>query len=258
MSKPKDFTRLWLEIETELFHALNFDAVERVLYYFFFVSTHIMGRRNVCLSIAQITKGTQLSTYTVYYRLKNLRAKGCLRAHRRNHGGTVWEVPLPRQILGPKRHRGERRPWEADFLDSRADRRARKAILLRERSLCFYCLRKITSTTAVLDHVVPRSQGGGSSYKNLVACCPECNSNKGTTPASTFLRVLMRKGRLTSTEFNHRLSALASLTRGQLRLTSYKRSYARYRRAIPDKQQAESEERSQRRPRGSKKLRLTR
>jgi 5-methylcytosine-specific restriction endonuclease McrA len=30
-----------------------------------------------------------------------------------------------------------------------------------------------------VDHVVPRCQGGLSTWANLVACCQKCNSTKG-------------------------------------------------------------------------------
>jgi len=30
-----------------------------------------------------------------------------------------------------------------------------------------------------LDHVVPRSRGGLSTWENLVACCHDCNRRKG-------------------------------------------------------------------------------
>jgi 5-methylcytosine-specific restriction endonuclease McrA len=37
----------------------------------------------------------------------------------------------------------------------------------------------LTSAELTLDHVVPRSRGGLSTWENLVACCRECNRRKG-------------------------------------------------------------------------------
>lgn len=219
MYKRKDLARLWLEMENELFPALCFDAVERVLYYFLFARTHLLGRRTVRLSLPQIAKATQLSWYIICHRAKQLRAKGCLRARYRNQSGSVWELVLPRQVLGPKRRRAQQRQSAFDSLDCTTDRRARRAILRRERGYCFYCLRKITRTSAVLDHVVPRVRGGGSSFRNMVACCQECNFNKGTGRAANFLRELFRKGRLSSAEFSQRIAALTRLSRGHLRIS---------------------------------------
>ena len=37
-----------------------------------------------------------------------------------------------------------------------------------------------------LDHVVPRSRGGGSGWRNLVAACLGCNGARGDAPAVAF------------------------------------------------------------------------
>ncbi len=57
---------------------------------------------------------------------------------------------------------------------------SRKNILLRDRNTCQYCQNVLTSAELTLDHVVPRSRGGLSTWENLVACCRECNRRKGS------------------------------------------------------------------------------
>jgi 5-methylcytosine-specific restriction endonuclease McrA len=37
----------------------------------------------------------------------------------------------------------------------------------------------LPSAELTLDHVVPRSRGGASTWENLVACCHSCNRAKG-------------------------------------------------------------------------------
>ena len=56
---------------------------------------------------------------------------------------------------------------------------SRKNILLRDRCTCQYCGMVLGSSELTLDHVVPRSRGGASTWQNLVACCHECNHKKG-------------------------------------------------------------------------------
>jgi 5-methylcytosine-specific restriction endonuclease McrA len=56
---------------------------------------------------------------------------------------------------------------------------SRKNILLRDRNTCQYCGTVLSSSDLTLDHVVPRSRGGSSSWENLVACCHPCNRRKG-------------------------------------------------------------------------------
>lgn len=56
---------------------------------------------------------------------------------------------------------------------------SRKNILLRDRNTCQYCGLVLASSELTLDHVVPRSRGGLSTWENLVACCHPCNRRKG-------------------------------------------------------------------------------
>ena len=56
---------------------------------------------------------------------------------------------------------------------------SRKNILLRDRNTCQYCGEVLPSSELTLDHVIPRSRGGSSTWENLVACCHPCNRQKG-------------------------------------------------------------------------------
>jgi len=103
---------------------------------------------------------------------------------------------------------------EVDFLKTAA---LRKSIYARERGRCFYCLRKLTPQTRCLDHVVPQSEFGGNSCRNLVACCLKCNSQKGDSSALDCFRRLYRERRLSDAELAERLRALDALAAGKLR-----------------------------------------
>jgi 5-methylcytosine-specific restriction endonuclease McrA len=56
---------------------------------------------------------------------------------------------------------------------------SRKNILLRDRNTCQYCGVILPASELTLDHVLPRSRGGTSTWENLVACCHVCNRRKG-------------------------------------------------------------------------------
>jgi 5-methylcytosine-specific restriction endonuclease McrA len=56
---------------------------------------------------------------------------------------------------------------------------SRKNILLRDRNTCQYCGKILAAGELTLDHVIPRSRGGSSTWENLVACCHNCNRKKG-------------------------------------------------------------------------------
>ncbi len=47
----------------------------------------------------------------------------------------------------------------------------KRGILDRDKQTCVYCGKAGTTT---VDHVLPRSRGGGSAWENLAACCTAC------------------------------------------------------------------------------------
>ncbi|MDC0834819.1 HNH endonuclease [Leptolyngbya valderiana BDU 20041] len=53
----------------------------------------------------------------------------------------------------------------------------RRNIFYRDAHTCQYC--NYTGEELTLDHVVPRSRGGGDSWENLVTACVRCNVKKG-------------------------------------------------------------------------------
>jgi len=70
---------------------------------------------------------------------------------------------------------------------------SRKNILLRDRNTCQFCGKVFPASDLTLDHVVPRSRGGRSSWENLVACCYQCNNRKGDrTPEEAGLQLVRR------------------------------------------------------------------
>ncbi len=67
---------------------------------------------------------------------------------------------------------------------------SRKNILMRDRYTCQYCLRTLPSSELTLDHVIPRSRSGETTWENLVACCHDCNNLKGNrTPEEAGMRL---------------------------------------------------------------------
>ena len=55
----------------------------------------------------------------------------------------------------------------------------RKNIFARDKNRCQYCGKKVPTSELSLDHVIPRTQGGTSNWKNIVCACTNCNKNKG-------------------------------------------------------------------------------
>lgn len=55
----------------------------------------------------------------------------------------------------------------------------RANILRRDQYCCQYCSIELTDKDSTIDHVVPRSKGGSSTWVNMVAACRDCNLSKG-------------------------------------------------------------------------------
>jgi 5-methylcytosine-specific restriction endonuclease McrA len=54
----------------------------------------------------------------------------------------------------------------------------RKNILIRDENKCQYCAVRFRDGDLTIDHVIPRSKGGSSSWNNVVAACKPCNQQK--------------------------------------------------------------------------------
>jgi 5-methylcytosine-specific restriction endonuclease McrA len=79
---------------------------------------------------------------------------------------------------------------------------SRLNIYSRDRDTCQYCGRTLPRTDLNLDHVVPRSQGGRTSWENVVCSCIVCNLRKGgRTPEQAGMRLLRRPARPRWTPF---------------------------------------------------------
>jgi len=55
----------------------------------------------------------------------------------------------------------------------------RRNVFARDGNLCQYCGRHFPTSELSLDHVVPRSRGGMTSWENIVCACVACNVRKG-------------------------------------------------------------------------------
>ncbi|MCC6547176.1 HNH endonuclease [Candidatus Sumerlaeota bacterium] len=56
----------------------------------------------------------------------------------------------------------------------------RRNIYMRDHYTCQYCGVRPDKESLTIDHVVPRSRGGRSTWENVVLACQSCNSKKGS------------------------------------------------------------------------------
>ena len=193
---------VWKQLEDVLVPRLALSVNDRAAYSHLLPHSRLEGKLRLLFSIPWLARGMRLSSGPAREAVRRLVGHGALLLVERTKAGHVVEVRLDLE--------------EIDFLRNST---LRKAIHTRERSVCFYCLRRLNPTVQCLDHVIPKVRLGANCYRNLVSCCLECNSAKGEKSAADLLRRLYREGRLTSAELTARLRALDALAAGKLRPT---------------------------------------
>ena len=76
-------------------------------------------------------------------------------------------------------------------------------IYARDSNTCQYCGLRFSRTDLNLDHVIPRSRGGVSSWENVVCSCHACNRKKGgQTPEEAAMKLIKQPRRPQWTPFN--------------------------------------------------------
>lgn len=67
----------------------------------------------------------------------------------------------------------------------------RRNVFARDGNRCQYCGHGFPTSELSLDHVVPRSQGGQTSWENIVCACVACNVRKGgRTPTEARMQLI--------------------------------------------------------------------
>ncbi|MBX3024481.1 HNH endonuclease [bacterium] len=78
-----------------------------------------------------------------------------------------------------------------DRIPRRQVRFNRFNVYARDRNTCQYCGQRLPRVELNLDHVIPRSQGGMSTWENIVCSCHACNRRKGgRTPKEAGMKLL--------------------------------------------------------------------
>ncbi len=76
----------------------------------------------------------------------------------------------------------------------------------RDRFTCQYCGEKLPSKDLQIEHVVPRSRGGPTTWENCVAACAECNQQKADkTPQEAGMKLRSTPARPAVSSYSMRL-----------------------------------------------------
>ncbi len=82
---------------------------------------------------------------------------------------------------------------------------SRKGIILRDANTCQYCATKLQARELTLDHVIPKSRGGQSTWENLVAACYGCNNRKAQRTPEEAGFVLLKTPRQITMHSKHKM-----------------------------------------------------
>jgi 5-methylcytosine-specific restriction endonuclease McrA len=73
---------------------------------------------------------------------------------------------------------------------------SRRTVMARDHYVCQYCGVQPGKGSLTIDHVLPRSRGGDTTWENVVTACGACNRHKGNrTPEEAGLHLLQRPGK---------------------------------------------------------------
>jgi HNH endonuclease len=81
-------------------------------------------------------------------------------------------------------------PFKRNFISGEF---SRHAVVKRDNNECQYCAKKIVRADVTIDHILPKSRGGGNSFLNCVVACKACNCKKSNnTPEEVGMKLLRK------------------------------------------------------------------
>jgi 5-methylcytosine-specific restriction endonuclease McrA len=147
-----------------------------------FLPIHVTSVRRACVLLYQgIARAVDEQYQT--FDFGGWRSAAAQPAERPALGLVGGSMPVPRVIV----------LMTYDRVPRRHVRFTRHNVYARDHDTCQYCGRRFPRSELNLDHVVPRSQGGLSTWDNVVCSCHPCNRRKGgNTPEQSGIRLLKR------------------------------------------------------------------
>jgi len=155
-----------------------------------YLAVHVIGVRRafglLCRDVAEVIhlEGGTFANYD----FQSWREISELRAEEKQPGedwirAVHFEIQVPRVI---------RLLWY-DRLPKRSLRLNRQTVLARDDHRCQYCGRRMPNSQLSMDHVIPRSRGGQTTWENVVCACLACNVKKGGRTPREARMTLIRK-----------------------------------------------------------------
>jgi len=141
-----------------------------------YLAVHVVGVRRalnlLCREVAEVLEVCD-GLYANYdfqgwLEMSELRSE-CKRADEDWIRSVHFELQAPRVV----------RLVRYDRVPRQSLRFSRRSLFARDGHECQYCGHRFPPQQLSLDHVVPRSRGGDTTWENIVCCCRDCNTRKG-------------------------------------------------------------------------------
>ena len=166
-----------------------------------FVAVHVVNvRRAIRLLFRQLAEvvHAEAGQYAAYS-LESWRELSQLRAEFRgdDEGGQPgehddWVRAVGYDLQAPR----VIRLTECDRMPRSGLRFNRRNVFARDANRCQYCGEHFPMSELSLDHVVPRSRGGTTTWENIVCACVKCNVRKGgRTPHEARMQLIRHPAR---------------------------------------------------------------
>ena len=155
-----------------------------------YMAVHVIGVRRafalLCRELAEVIHHEEGSfanfTFESWREMSSLRASS-KQPHEDWIRAVNFEIQVPRVI----------RLLAYDRLPKQSLHLNRRNIMARDGHLCQYCGRHFPLHQLSLDHVIPRSRGGTTTWENIVCACLACNVRKGgRTPHEAKMALVRR------------------------------------------------------------------
>jgi 5-methylcytosine-specific restriction endonuclease McrA len=154
----------------------------------FYMAVHVINvRRALCLLFRELAEVIHLEEgqyanydFESWLEVSQLRAS-FKKPHQDWIKSVNCEIQVPRVI----------RLLTYDRVPKQTLRFNRRNLFARDGNICQYCGKNFPTSELSLDHVVPRSRGGDTSWENVVCACVACNVKKGgRTPHEAHLKLI--------------------------------------------------------------------
>ncbi len=145
-----------------------------------YMAVHIIGVRRafalLCRELAEVIHAGEEGVFANYTFESWLEASQTRAHQKQTHEDWIrsvnFEIQVPRVI---RLLRYDRLPRQGVHLN-------RRNVLARDGHQCQYCGRHFPIHQLSLDHVLPRSRGGLTTWENIVCACLTCNVKRGGGP----------------------------------------------------------------------------